>query len=623
MNPAAIRETVTGPAPTRFWMKPWWKTLVLIALPFIIYGFNLHRKFMFDDVRYIAEDPLLRSPDALRLFWFTSQSINCYPLFWTLLRFQWFCWGDQPFGYFAVNLVVHAVNGVLLWRVLEGWKVPGAWLVGALFVVHPVNVPTVAWAAEQKNTWSFFFMALTALAFTRYAEHGRRWHGSLTVIGFLAALACKTSCVGFSVFLLAFGWRRYPKLRQRLIPLLALLLAAAIAAGLTTVWFERHRVGVCTEMASLSLAQRSKAAGAAIWFYLEKAVAPVGLTPVYPGWTVADAAKRTAIPGLLFLAVLACGVRWWRELGAEVVLGLLYYTLMLLPLLGIFDTNYFAYCQIADHWQYHALPGVLVALTSIGVRLSKMKRFGALPVAQIASVPAIAVAAVLASAHFKHFENEFSFWSYVISRNPAAYLAWNNLAAAFGADGRWDVAVRYYRRAAQIAGTFQFRLDLAKACALSGNWIEAEQLYRDEERSHRWNVSVLNSHALALLHLNRQAEAFSEFQTVATVQPLNPIANAYLAIASLRRGQWVEAEARLPAIVADGNACQVLAQAVLAVCQDKALLPDARTFALHACQAAGRPEPSLLDLLKKLREGCGAAEPQPNAWLNKRNEAAV
>ena len=44
---------------------------------------------------------------------------------------------------------------------------------------------------------------------------------------------------------------------------------------------------------------------------------------------------------------------------------------MLFPLLGIFDTNYFVYSLIADHWQYHALPGVIVAVVAAADALAR------------------------------------------------------------------------------------------------------------------------------------------------------------------------------------------------------------------------------------------------------------
>ena len=96
-----------------------------------------------------------------------------YPMTSTGFWVQRHLWGDRPFGYHFVNVLLHAINGVLLWRLLRVMGVPAAWLAGAIFALHPVHVQSVAWIAELKNVLSTCFFLLSMLVFVRWFDDRR------------------------------------------------------------------------------------------------------------------------------------------------------------------------------------------------------------------------------------------------------------------------------------------------------------------------------------------------------------------------------------------------------------------------------------------------------------------
>jgi protein O-mannosyl-transferase len=582
------------------------KALVLLSFALLIYGFGIGRGFDFDDLIYIPENPILPRSNAFHTFWFTSEAFNYYPLFWSLLRIQWLLWGAHPLGYHLVNLLMHGVNAILVWRVAREWRLPGAWWAAALFAVHPINVQTVAWAAEQKNTWSFFFMALALLAFIKHAR-ARDWQSyALALLCFAAALACKTSTVFLPVFLAIYYAVRREKAWRAMLLRLVPFFALGFAAGVTTMWFELHVVAAKSLLGALSLWQRMEIAGATFWFYLGKALLPLGLTPMYQGWVDTSAATHTAVPGLLLVALLVVCILGWRRIGAPIAFGIIYYALMLLPLLGIFDTNYFIYSLIADHWQYHALPGITIAVAAAAKAL--VRRWPRLAAySNAGGILTVLGLAALASAHYAHFEDPRSLWGYVVARNPDAWIGWYNLGNAYSADHAYPKAIDAYHRSVQIKGNYyRSHFNLANTLSAAGLLEESNTAYLDAEKIQSADPDLYNNRAVVLMRLGREDEAATELAHALQLNPGLVSAHVNFIPILLKRGRVEEAGAHLEAIhkFSDATAHRI-ATAITASAQQATVPRQAlRNFARRACELSGNQE--------ELRDALLLLENQPS-----------
>src|SRR5262249_46536669 len=117
-----------------------------------------------DDAEHLTA-PELRSLAGLRRIWtVVGATHQYYPLLHSAFWAEHRLWGDAPLGYHLLNVLLHAACAGLLVALLRRLAVPGAWLAGFLFALHPVNVGSVAWIAEQKNTLSLLFVLAAALA---------------------------------------------------------------------------------------------------------------------------------------------------------------------------------------------------------------------------------------------------------------------------------------------------------------------------------------------------------------------------------------------------------------------------------------------------------------------------
>ena len=158
--------------------RAWLLGLLLVTATLLAYQPAWQAGFIWDDDEYVTNNPLLTAPDGLKRIWFSLDSPSQYfPLTYTVFRIERSLWGFNSADYHWVNILLHAVNALLVWRLLRRLSVPGAWLAAAIFALHPVQVESVAWITELKNVLSFFFFLLALLAWVEFVETGQSRSG--------------------------------------------------------------------------------------------------------------------------------------------------------------------------------------------------------------------------------------------------------------------------------------------------------------------------------------------------------------------------------------------------------------------------------------------------------------
>ena len=188
-----------------------WFAAGLVVLTILAYGPALTAGFIWDDDDYVRENPTLRSVEGLGRIWTELGAVpQYYPLTHTTFWVEYRLWGVNPKGYHATNVLLHAGSAILLWRILRRLKVPGAIVAAGLFAVHPVNVESVAWITERKNTLSLLFYLFAGYSYIRFlrwdggegagegewvmrgvTERDGKWYG-IAFLCFVAALCSKT-----------------------------------------------------------------------------------------------------------------------------------------------------------------------------------------------------------------------------------------------------------------------------------------------------------------------------------------------------------------------------------------------------------------------------------------------
>ncbi|MGD0651502.1 MAG: tetratricopeptide repeat protein [Verrucomicrobiia bacterium] len=506
-------------------MKESWKSVglggaLIVLLTLVAYIPAMHGGFVWDDGLLISENRMVRASDGLFRFWFTTEAPDYYPLAWSLWWLEWRLWGDSTTGYHVVNVLLHAVNAILVWIILQRLKIPGAWLAGLVFAVHPVNVATVAWISEQKNTLSMLFYAVAILLYLRFDEEGRwRWYG-LSLAAFLLALFSKSAVLMLPVVLLGCVWWTRGKVRWKDFLCSGPFFVLSLVMGLVTIWFQYHQVLGGYTIRAASFPSRLAAAGWVPWFYLYKALLPLNLTVIYPKWEIDASRWFSYLPGIILVGCLIV-FRWrYKTWGRPLLFGLGYFVVMLFPVLGFFDQGFYQFSLVADHWQYYSIVGAIALSVAAGERICRRIGEQRRCLGTVAGVAVLMVLAVATWRRGRVYADEETLWRDNVAKNPNAWLAHHNLGIALGQAGRIQEAIGHWEQALRIKPDYaRTHYNLGIALGQVGKLADAIVHYEQALRIKPDFAEAHNSLGAALWQAGRIQEAIGHYEQALRIKP--------------------------------------------------------------------------------------------------------
>jgi tetratricopeptide (TPR) repeat protein len=498
--------------------------LILAAVTIFAYRPAWNGGFLWDDDVYITNNELLTAPDGLRRIWFSLDSPSQYfPLVYTAFRTEHAVWGLDPTGYHWVNLLLHIGNALLVWLVLARLKVPGAWLAGAIFALHPVQVESVAWITERKNVLMGFFFLLTLLAWIAFVggRTKRSWlfYGLALILYLLALFAKTTACTLPAALFLILWLQRTPISRKRVFQIIPFLVLG-VAMGALAMWWERYHQGTSRAVFTfLSPIERVLVASRAVWFYLSKLAWPSNITFIYPRWDIAP--SHLLNYAWLLAGVIVCGAIYFlrRYVGRSVEVAAAFFVATLSPVLGLIMLYTFRYTFVADHYQYLACIGP-IALASAGlVNLAEASKSSR----NMIFSAALCVVALLATLTWRQaamYGNIETLWRMTLSRNPSCWMAHNNLGIVLFEKGQLDDAIAHYRTTLHMQPNF-WDADYNLGTALLGKGQVDEAIFycdkavRMQPNDPDAQVALAN----ALLQKRQIDEAIVHYEKAVAIRP--------------------------------------------------------------------------------------------------------
>ena len=522
--------------------------IVLTAL--VAYIPSICGEFVLDDNQLLTDNSFIRAPNGLYWFWCTTEPPDYWPVTNTTLWIEWRLWEMNPTGYHVTNLILHIVESLLIWVILRRLSIPGAFLAAMIFAVHPVNVESVAWISQRKNTMAMLFFLISiiwylkaelkpALAQNRHYRIGAGCWYLLSLAAFVLSMLSKGSVAVLPVLLLGIVWWLRPLTRWDLVRSLPFFMVSAVLTAVN-VWFQTH--GQEVVIRNVGFAERLLGAGGVVWFYLYKAFLPVDLAFVYPQWHIKAGNLLWWLPLVAAIAVTA--VLWWYRTSwsRPLLFAWGFFCVALLPVMGFTDVGFMKYSLVADHYQHIAIIGV-IALAAAGWGI--WRQHGKEKVYWMTTVVAITAVGTLTFLTWRQsglYRDARTLYQSTVDKNPDCWIGHNNLGKTLFNSGRLHESIVHYKRALQLKPDYpDAYYNMGIALAKLGRLPEAIENFEQTLRIRPDYFKAHNNLGIALIQAGRPEEAIEHYQQALRIKSDYSMAHFNLGNVLLATGRTQEA----------------------------------------------------------------------------------
>ncbi len=442
--------------------KTLFSILLIAGAALAVYGSILGHSFVYDDLLVVGENSAIRQMrDLPALFgadYFRRFGEYSYRPVTTLTYFfDYRLWRLKPAGYHLTNLILHALNGVLVYlflmRILG--KRRTALLASLFFVVHPVNSEAVNAVGYREDLAALFFCLLSFLFYLRIAFPGgpgrRRPEILCLFFFFLALFAKETALVLPLLFLLyevvlvrpgqssaRFASRRgTPVFYAGMLFVLGFycVVRFVLLPGLTDSSFQPP-----------SFYPRMLRTVRVIWYYFQLLIFPRRLSAEYLFPVPDSFPEPGVIAGAVLLPALAAVMMLSRRRLPGVSFGIGWFLLALLPVADIVPLLN----PVAERYLYFPSVGFLLSAAVLLEWLYERQRYGARPFVTILAVLLLVAYSGRTVTRNRDWKDPLVFCRATVAGCPESARFQNNLGYVCKTLGKYEEALAALQKAAAL-----------------------------------------------------------------------------------------------------------------------------------------------------------------------------
>ncbi len=457
--------------------------LVILLWTTILYFPALSNPFVYDDESQIAKNPNINSLGAVSVYFrqptafdqaFAPQPGSFYrPLFWLSLMIDNKISGRSPEFFHATNLLIHALNGILIFLIFRRWFTGLRPLMAALaWVSLPIHTEVVAWISGRAISLATFFVLLDVFFALKYAER-RNWKYLLlmTLASCAALLSHEAGIVGPLLATLTIICCSPPAVRSR--SAINVIVAVSIPLALYTVLRSAvfHQPQVSFQPLTEILLRGPVTVAKYVWWTIyapamsmERSTELIDLK--FRSWTYFAA--------WLTIAGLAAVSIWLRRHVPLFAAGLLAAAIALLPFAQVLRL----YQSVAERYTYTASIGIVLAIVAIIATVVSKLRWPAWSAVVVFTVW-IAVSFMPLRERINAWSSESALYSTSLVTSPKSAVLHLNLGVINDEAGFLAPAANYYQTAIALRPSYlQAHINLANLYMKSGMPDDAATQYK-------------------------------------------------------------------------------------------------------------------------------------------------
>ncbi len=426
---------------------PYLQVILIITLGFIVYCNSLNGQFIWDDEFLIKDNRYIKSLFFIKDIFTHHIGAGAYvehnfyrPLQLISYLFDYSLWGENVVGYHLVNLLLHILTALAVYRLIWGIFSDRrfSFFTSLLFIIHPVHAEAVSYISGRADPLAALFALLCFIFYTKQLTAGSNKTYILMLLSYIAALLSKEYTLILPLLLIAHNYLFRKKIFNKYVFSILGLAFIYLILRLTVLNFEPAVINQAS-----SLAQRVPGCFVAISQYFRLLLLPFDLHMEY-GKKIFNFHDPKAITGFILALIFLIYAFLKRKIRKLEAFGIFWFFISILPFLNLYPINAYMW----EHWLYFPSIGFFLIAASVFENAYKNERYRIISVVSIISC--VIFYSYLTIKQNTYWQKSVPFFERVLKYVPDSARIYNNLCSDYILIGKNREAIGLCNKALEL-----------------------------------------------------------------------------------------------------------------------------------------------------------------------------